>query len=84
MSEMKFNLEEFEKTRNDGRFKELQNATAEDLLGAAILAHEEDVRFAQGIEYALRIIAPEGWQEIAPVWLRKYYLNKHKQSDTHC
>jgi hypothetical protein len=43
---------------------------AERLKAAEYYYRRHDPRFADGLRHAVDIVAPDGWQHIAPAWVK--------------
>ena len=80
------------KTKEKDIYKDLKNASKEDLISAVKYHftlylsspnYETERQYYCGyidaINIVLKILQPEGWMEVAPIWLKQYKKHKSKR-----
>ena len=55
-------------------YTDLKNAPIEDLIGSIRMAYasSESETFFRGVELGVKLAGKDGWEHVAPAWLREY------------
>lgn len=76
---------DMEKKNTYEGYEELRNASPEELLEAVCGFYDKQSatgNFVSGLKIGFKIAGPDGWKEVAPIWLAEYRA-LHKQPFAH-